>query len=60
MNEMVEKICPVCGAAFVPRNSSQISYSDECALRRQMRQAREGSRPAAQDRVRGGGKWKAE
>jgi len=41
MNEMVEKICPECGAAFVPRRSSQIICSDECALKRQRRQIRE-------------------
>ena len=41
MNEMVEKICPECGAAFVPRRSSQIVCSDECALKRQRRQIRE-------------------
>ena len=38
---MVEKICPECGAAFVPRRSSQIICSDECALKRQRRQIRE-------------------
>ena len=41
MNEMIEKICPECGAAFVPRRSSQIICGDECALKRQRRQARE-------------------
>ena len=34
MNEMVEKICPECGAAFVPRNSSQVSCSDKCKAAR--------------------------
>ena len=41
MNEMVEKICPECGAAFVPRNSSQVSCSDECKRNRLRRQIRE-------------------
>ena len=41
MSEMIEEICPECGAAFVPRNSSQISCSDECKLKRQRRQIRE-------------------
>ena len=41
MNEMAEKICPECGAAFVPRNSSQVSCSDECKRNRLRRQIRE-------------------
>ena len=41
MNEMIEKICPECGAAFVPRNSSQVSCSDECKRNRLRRQIHE-------------------
>lgn len=31
---MVERICPECGAAFVPRNGQQVCCSDECKAAR--------------------------
>ena len=34
---MTEKICPECGAAFMPRNGSQVCCSDKCkAARKKM------------------------
>jgi len=34
---MVKMICPVCGAAFEPRNGSQVCCSDKCkAARKKM------------------------
>ena len=42
---MVEKICPVCGAAFVPRDGRRRLYcSEKCARRRKRRQCRENKR----------------
>ena len=38
---MVEKICPVCGAAFVLTYSNQVCCSDECKRKRRRRQTRE-------------------
>lgn len=31
---MIEKICPECGAAFVPRNGQQVCCSDKCKAAR--------------------------
>ena len=52
---MVEKICPECGAAFMPRHSNQVCCSDECKRVRQQRQMRENyarcqSKPKAAER----------
>ena len=41
---MVEKICPECGAAFVPRDGRRLYCSEKCARRRQRRQCRENKR----------------
>lgn len=40
---MVEKICPECGAAFVP-HGTQVCCSDKCKLNRKRRQMRESYR----------------
>jgi len=34
---MREKICPECGAAFMPRNGSQVCCSDKCKAARKKR-----------------------
>ena len=40
---MTEKICPECGAAFVPRGT-QVCCGDECRRKRHLRQIRERRR----------------
>ena len=40
---MTEKICPECGAAFVPRGT-QVCRGDECRRKRHLRQIRESRR----------------
>ena len=34
---MIEKICPECGAAFMPRNGQQVCCSDKCKAARKKR-----------------------
>lgn len=41
---MIEKICPECGAAFVPRDGRRLYCSEKCARRRHRRQYRENKR----------------
>lgn len=36
-----QRVCPECGAAFMPRNSSQVCCSDACKRVRHLRQIRE-------------------
>lgn len=36
-----QRVCPECGAAFMPRNGSQVCCSDECKRNRHRRQVRE-------------------
>lgn len=36
---MHERVCPECGAAFVPRYGGQVCCSDECKAARRKRQA---------------------
>lgn len=41
---MIEKICPECGAAFVPRYDNQVCCSDECKRNRLRMKWRESKR----------------
>ena len=42
---MIEsRVCPECGAAFVPRYDNQVCCGDECLHKRQLRQIRESKR----------------
>ena len=52
---MHTRVCPECGAAFMPRYGSQVCCSDECKRVRQQRQVRENyarcrSKPKAAER----------
>lgn len=43
---MHERVCPECGAAFMPRNGGQVCCSDECRAERHRRLCRERNRRA--------------
>ena len=43
---MTDRICPECGAAFMPRNGSQVCCSDACRAARKRRLKRERRRRA--------------
>ena len=52
---MNKRVCPECGAEFMPRHGSQVCCSDECKRVRQQRQVRENyarckSKPKAAER----------
>ena len=47
---MIEKICPECGAAFMPRHSNQVCCSEECIKSRLARKIRESNSRIAKKR----------
>ena len=48
---MIEsRVCPECGAAFVPRYDNQVCCGDECLHKRQLRQIRESKRRCSRAR----------
>ena len=55
---MVEKICPECGAAFMPTNGNQVCCSAPCKRERMLRQIREWEREHGHDRPSRDGEYR--